>query len=256
VFLEGAGARRDSLRKSFSPSSAERSSLETLRRSSRDRGWHAVLKRSSGVLKDTQSPRSPSSPASQPKRSTTGWPASSKAYHPGRPAPLGQTAAPGEAPGLAGGATPPRPPGLGIPPGHPDRPLVAPSPLGRARGVAASERRLQRGLHALGYCWKRPRYVLARRDPSEGKGAIKRLIRHVPGGRVVLFEDETILRELPPLRAGWAKGGEQVVVPITGRNRLAPPSTPRLGRSSSKTGLTVGPPHFKHSCATCGALCR
>jgi hypothetical protein len=35
----------------------------------------------------------------------------------------------------------------------------------------------------------------------------------------VLFEDETILRELPPLRAGWAKGGEQVVVPITGRNR-------------------------------------
>jgi hypothetical protein len=68
----------------------------------------------------------------------------------------------------------------------------------------------------------------------------------------VLFEDETILRELPPLRAGWAKGGEQVVVPITGRNRLAPPSTPRLGGSSSKTGLTVGPPHFKHSCATCG----
>jgi hypothetical protein len=43
-----------------------------------------------------------------------------------------------------------------------------------------------------------------------------------------------------------------VVVPITGRNRLAPPSTPRLGGSSSKTGLTVGPPHFKHSCATCG----
>jgi hypothetical protein len=82
VFLEGAGARRDPLRKSFSPSSAERSSLETLRRSSRDRGWHAVLKRSSGVLKDTQSPRSPSSPASQPKRSTTGWPASSKAIPP------------------------------------------------------------------------------------------------------------------------------------------------------------------------------
>jgi hypothetical protein len=72
----------------------------------------------------------------------------------------------------------------------------------------------------------------------------------------VLFEDETILRELPPLRAGWAKGGEQVVVPITGRNCLLPPSTPRLGGSSSKAGLTVGPPHFKHSCATCGALCR
>jgi transposase len=35
---------------------------------------------------------------------------------------------------------------------------------------------------------------------------------------VVLFEDETLLREFPPLRAGWAKRGEQVRVPITGNN--------------------------------------
>jgi hypothetical protein len=52
VFLEGAGARRDSLRKSFSLSSAERSSLETLRRSSRDarmaRRAQALLWRAQG----------------------------------------------------------------------------------------------------------------------------------------------------------------------------------------------------------------
>ena len=35
---------------------------------------------------------------------------------------------------------------------------------------------------------------------------------------MVLFEDETILRELPPLRACWAKRGERAVVPITGNN--------------------------------------
>ena len=33
-------------------------------------------------------------------------------------------------------------------------------------GVALSETTLRRTLHALGYRWKRPRYVLARRDPE------------------------------------------------------------------------------------------
>jgi transposase len=35
---------------------------------------------------------------------------------------------------------------------------------------------------------------------------------------VVLFEDETLLREFPPLRACWAKRGTPAVVPITGSN--------------------------------------
>lgn len=37
-------------------------------------------------------------------------------------------------------------------------------------GVEVSESTLRRALHALGYRWKRPRFVLARRDPErEGK---------------------------------------------------------------------------------------
>jgi transposase len=35
---------------------------------------------------------------------------------------------------------------------------------------------------------------------------------------VLLFADATRLRLLPPLRAAWARVGEQAVVPITGRN--------------------------------------
>lgn len=35
---------------------------------------------------------------------------------------------------------------------------------------------------------------------------------------VILAEDETILREFPPLRACWGKIGEPVAVPITGSN--------------------------------------
>ena len=37
-------------------------------------------------------------------------------------------------------------------------------------------------------------------------------------GTVVLCEDETILREFPPLRAGWGKRGAPVAVPVTGSN--------------------------------------
>lgn len=40
----------------------------------------------------------------------------------------------------------------------------------------------------------------------------------MPAGAVLLIEDETILRLLPPLRACWALRGEQAVVPITGHN--------------------------------------
>jgi transposase len=35
---------------------------------------------------------------------------------------------------------------------------------------------------------------------------------------VLLYEDETIMRLFPPLRACWALRGAQAVVPITGRN--------------------------------------
>lgn len=40
----------------------------------------------------------------------------------------------------------------------------------------------------------------------------------MPPGAVLLFLDETILRLFPPLRAAWAKRGEQAIVRITGQN--------------------------------------
>ncbi len=40
----------------------------------------------------------------------------------------------------------------------------------------------------------------------------------MPPGRVQLAEDETDLRLFPPLRAGWARRGEEAPVPISGRN--------------------------------------
>jgi hypothetical protein len=43
-------------------------------------------------------------------------------------------------------------------------------------------------------------------------------VRQEEPNTVVLCEDETILREFPPLRACWGKRGEAVEVPITGSN--------------------------------------
>ncbi|MFY0565567.1 IS630 family transposase [Archangium lansingense] len=40
----------------------------------------------------------------------------------------------------------------------------------------------------------------------------------MPQGAVFLFEDETFLRQFPPLRAAWAPQGEQARVPISGQN--------------------------------------
>jgi transposase len=78
---------------------------------------------------------------------------------------------------------------------------------------------VRRQLHALGYVWKRPRYVL---DPDPHRAAKMRRIRQYIKGLgsrdVVLFEDETDLLLFPPLRACWARRGDDAEVPLCGAN--------------------------------------
>src|SRR3954468_11044928 len=52
---------------------------------------------------------------------------------------------------------------------------------------------------------------------AEKRAIIRRLKRMGPRD-VLLFADARRLRLLPPLRAAWARVGEQAVVPVTGRN--------------------------------------
>ena len=78
---------------------------------------------------------------------------------------------------------------------------------------------IRRQLHALGYVWKRPRYVL---EPDPRRAAkIRRIRRYVQelGPRdIFLFEDETDLLLFPPLRACWALRGKDFEVPLCGAN--------------------------------------
>ena len=82
-----------------------------------------------------------------------------------------------------------------------------------------SDTTLRRQLHALGYVWKRPRYVLV---PDPRRAAKMRRIRQYIRGLgprdVFLFEDETDLLLFPPLRACWARRGEDAEVPLCGAN--------------------------------------
>jgi hypothetical protein len=79
---------------------------------------------------------------------------------------------------------------------------------------------------------KRPRHLLAHRDPHrrEKKGRYASWCKPSPPGTVVLFEDEAILREFPPLRASWAKIGQRSLVLISGSNgrRTFLPETGRI----------------------------
>jgi transposase len=45
-----------------------------------------------------------------------------------------------------------------------------------------------------------------------------RRLKQLQPGDVLMAQDETLLRLLPPLRACWALPGEQAIVPISGRN--------------------------------------
>jgi transposase len=78
---------------------------------------------------------------------------------------------------------------------------------------------VRRQLHALGYVWKRPRYVL---DPDPHRAAkmrrIRQYIKDLGPRDVVLFEDETDLLLFPPLRACWARRGDDAEVPLCGSN--------------------------------------
>lgn len=93
----------------------------------------------------------------------------------------------------------------------------------QVQSICLSQRTVRRRLKSLGYVWKRPSYVLAYPDPQWKAKCryIRRRVRRIREkhpNAIILFVDETDLRELPPLRAGWARRGKRFRIPITGRN--------------------------------------
>jgi hypothetical protein len=91
--------------------------------------------------------------------------------------------------------------------------------LGRASGEWFHENTVRARLLALGYRWKRPRYVLTP-DPRREQRIqeIRAKLKDLGPRHVALCMDETDLLLFPPLRSGWAQVGEAARVEISGWN--------------------------------------
>lgn len=79
---------------------------------------------------------------------------------------------------------------------------------------------IRSALHALDFRWRRPRWAVTRQDPEKAARmwAIYEAILDADDETLILIEDETILKLLPPLRRMWMRKGEQVLVPTPPEN--------------------------------------
>jgi transposase len=87
-----------------------------------------------------------------------------------------------------------------------------------------------------------------RSQPAAKKGALVRRLRKLDKNIVVLFEDETILRLFPPLRAKWAWKGTQPEVRISGANSrrvLFMAVNPRTGHRIVMRGRSMRQAEFQ-----------
>lgn len=88
-------------------------------------------------------------------------------------------------------------------------------------GIDVSEDTVRRTLHGLEFVWRRPRWKIDYKDPryEERMAAIEAgLARAEATDVTVLFEDETDVRRLPPLRQMWMPRGEQAHVSVPSSN--------------------------------------
>ena len=100
-------------------------------------------------------------------------------------------------------------------------PLLS-SHLKQRMGLDVSDDTVRRALGRLEFVWRRPRWYVESEDPEYDvrMGAIEAVLEEAESSDVrVLFEDETDVRRLPPLRQMWMRRGEQARVPVAQRER-------------------------------------
>jgi transposase len=95
------------------------------------------------------------------------------------------------------------------------------SHLKERMGIDVSDDTVRRTLHRLAFVWRRPRWKIDAQDPhyAERMQAIAAALRQAQTSELtVLFEDETDVRRLPPLRQMWMRRGEQACVKVPASN--------------------------------------
>lgn len=89
-------------------------------------------------------------------------------------------------------------------------------------GIDVSDDTVRQALHRLAFVWRRPRWHVESEDPDYDArmDAIDAALSEAEADPsvTVLFEDETDVRRLPPLRAMWMRRGEQARIPVPSGN--------------------------------------
>lgn len=87
-------------------------------------------------------------------------------------------------------------------------------------GFDLSAETVRRGLHELGFAWRRPRPVVGPTDPDYDAKLrkIKRLLSTLPDDEVAVFQDEVDVHLNPKIGCCWMLKGEQSTVETPGNN--------------------------------------
>lgn len=88
-------------------------------------------------------------------------------------------------------------------------------------GIRKSAETIRRGLHRLGFVWRRPRPVVGPTDPEyESKlRRIQRLLKTLPVDEVAVFQDEVDVHLNPKIGSMWMLKGQQAEITTPGNNR-------------------------------------
>jgi putative transposase len=86
--------------------------------------------------------------------------------------------------------------------------------------VRLSPETVRRGLHQMGFVWRRPRPVVGPRDPEHERKLqrIQRLLRSLPADETAVFQDEVDVHLNPKIGSCWMPRGEQAEVVTPGNN--------------------------------------
>lgn len=89
------------------------------------------------------------------------------------------------------------------------------------RGVSLSQATLRRGLHEMGYVWKRARHIARDDDPERGEqqARMRRIIEGWRPTEALFFADELDIHLLAKLGCEWMLRGTQTKVMTPGTNR-------------------------------------
>ena len=92
--------------------------------------------------------------------------------------------------------------------------------LREQHGIHVSGETVRRGLHHLGFAWRRPRPMVGPSDPDYAikLRQIRRLLCRLPTDEVAVFQDEVDLHLNPKIGACWMLKGQQATVETPGNN--------------------------------------